>query len=172
MINGVVITNLIKRVDERGFFCEIFRNDWIKLLKEDKVVQFNLSTSYPGIVRAWHRHLRGQVDYYYCIKGAVKVCAYDDRPDSPTFGEVDEIILSEEDLRVVRIPGILWHGYKVIGNETVKVLYAVNRLYDRDDPDEDRRPWNDETIIPIAINGNENDPRVGKPWDWNYLPYK
>jgi dTDP-4-dehydrorhamnose 3,5-epimerase len=172
MIDGLVIEKLIKRVDERGFFCELIRNDWNDLIDGDEIVQFNLSTSYPNIVRAWHRHLRGQVDYFYCIKGAVKVCAYDDRPDSPTFGELDEFILSEENLICVRIPGILWHGYKAIGNETVKVLYAVNKLFNREDPDEDRRPWNDQTLIPKSINGNPNDPRVGDPWDWYRSPNK
>ena len=39
-------------------------------------------------------------------------------------------------------------------------------------PDEERRPWNDQTIIPKSINSTKNDPRVAKPWDWNYPPHK
>ena len=41
----------------------------------------------------------------------------------------------------------------------------MNRLYDYESPDEERRPWNDSSIVPKEINGREDDPRVGKPWD-------
>jgi len=172
MINGLIIRDLVKNVDERGFLSELIREDWKDFLGEDTLTQFNLSHSYPNIVRAWHRHLRGQVDYFICIEGAVKVCAYDDKEDSETQGELDEIILSSERLRAARIPGILWHGYKPIGTQPIKLLYGVNKLYDPKNPDEERRPWNDPTLIPISINGKKNDPRVGKAWDWNYPPHK
>jgi dTDP-4-dehydrorhamnose 3,5-epimerase len=122
LIDGITIRDIKKFVDERGFFSELIRDDWKDILLEDNIVQFNLSYSYPNIVRAWHRHLKGQVDYFMCILGSIKVCAYDDHKDSPTFGELDEIILSEEDLKIVRIPGILWHGYKVIGVKPIKLL--------------------------------------------------
>jgi dTDP-4-dehydrorhamnose 3,5-epimerase len=172
MIKGIVVQEISKHVDERGFFSELMRKDWSDLLKNDEIVQFNLSYSYPNIVRAWHRHLRGQVDYFICIDGGIKVCAFDDRENSETYGEVNEIILSSERLKVARIPGILWHGYKALGVRPVKLVYGVNRLYDYNDPDEERRPWNDSTIVPRSVNGKIDDPRVGKPWDWNYLPYK
>lgn len=172
LIEGIVVKDLIKHVDERGFFSELLREDWNELLGEDSIVQFNLSYSYPGIVRAWHRHLRGQVDYFICIEGAIKVCAYDDREDSETYGELDEIVLSSERLRVVRIPGILWHGYKAIGTKPIRLLYGVNRIYNSKDPDEERRPWDDTTIIPTSINGRTEDPRVGKPWNWLAAPHK
>jgi dTDP-4-dehydrorhamnose 3,5-epimerase len=172
MIDGIKIRELIKNVDERGFLSELVKGDWRDLLGEDTINQFNLSYSYPNIVRAWHRHLRGQVDYFTCIEGSVKVCAYDDREGSETQGELDEIILSSESLRVARIPGILWHGYKAIGTKPIMLLYGVNRLYDPKNPDEERRPWNDPAIITRSINGKPDDPRLGKPWDWNYSPNK
>jgi dTDP-4-dehydrorhamnose 3,5-epimerase len=171
MIDGLLIKDLHKHVDERGFFSELIRRDWKDNVLDD-VVQLNLSYSYPGIVRAWHRHLRGQVDYFVCIDGAIKVCAYDDRKDSDTFGELDEIVLSSERLRVLRVPGILWHGYKALGTKPIKMIYAVNRLYEYKNPDEERRPWNDSTIIPKSINGKEHDPRIGVSWDWYRSPNK
>jgi len=172
MIEGVETKDLIKNIDERGFFSEMSRQDWAEFLQKDVILQFNLSYSYPEIVRAWHRHLKGQNDYFCCVEGAVKVCAYDDRTESNTFGEIDEIILSREQLRLVRIPGILWHGYKVISDKPATVLYGVNRLYDYKNPDEERRAWNDPKVIPLSINGKKNDSRFGSTWDWNYLPYK
>ena len=172
MIEGIDVKELIKNIDERGFFTELVRDDWKDYLKGDKITQLNLSYSYPGIVRAWHRHLRGQNDYFMCVDGAVKVCAYDDRSDSKTYGEIDEIVLSSERLRIVRIPGILWHGYQTIGPYPVKILYSVNLLYEYNNPDEERRSWDDQKIIPKSINGKINDPRIGKPWNWYYSPNK
>ena len=71
MIEGVTLKDLPKNIDERGFLSEILRSDWKEFLREAAIVQFNLSYSYPDVVRAWHRHLRGQVDYFICVDGAV-----------------------------------------------------------------------------------------------------
>lgn len=167
MLEGVKVFDLKKFPDERGFFSEILRQDWKDLLGDDVIAQANLSFSYPDIVRAWHRHLRGQVDYFIVVKGAMKICAYDDQTR-----QLSEIVASEHKLQVVRIPGHYWHGTKTIGNEPSLTTYFVSRLYDLKNPDEERRPWNDHTIIPVEINGKKNDPRVGKSWDWFIPPHK
>ncbi len=163
MLPGVKVQDLKKNVDERGFFAEVLREDWKELLGDDKIVQANLSFSYPGMIRAWHRHNRGQVDYFLVLKGGLKICAYDDRPGSQTKGQLDEIVVSEERLQVVRVPGFYWHGTKAVGNEPALTIYCVNRLYDVMNPDEERKSWNDPSIV---------DSRTGKPFDWNRPPHK
>ena len=165
MLKGISIKPLRRFYDERGSFAEVMRIDWKDFWGEDKIVQANLS-SYPGMVRAWHRHLRGQVDYFLVLKGSLKICAYDDETK-----ELDEII-SGRDLQIVRIPGHYWHGFKVLGNEIAFLVYFTTKLYDYENPDEERRPWNDPTIVPKLINGRRDDPRVGKAWDWFAPPYK
>jgi len=167
LLEGIRVKPLKKNFDERGFFAEVMRVDWKDLIGEDEIVQANLSMSYPGIVRAWHRHLRGQVDYFLVIKGSLKLCAYDDG-----YEELNEIILTGQELQLVRIPGHYWHGFKVIGNEPALLLYFTNRLYDYERPDEERRPWNDEKVVPRKINGRADDPRCNKPWDWFTPPHK
>ncbi|MGI0011660.1 MAG: dTDP-4-dehydrorhamnose 3,5-epimerase family protein, partial [Nitrosopumilaceae archaeon] len=89
MLPGIKIKELTKFPDERGYFSEIFREDWLEFVESDKTVQTNFTFSYPGMIRAWHRHHRGQVDYFVVVKGSIKVCAYDDRPDSKTKGQLD-----------------------------------------------------------------------------------
>jgi len=143
------------------------RNDWRELLRGDEIVQANLSISYPGIVRAWHRHLRGQVDYFLALKGAIKICSYDQES-----GELTEIVSAGYEPQIVKIPGKYWHGFKVVSNEPAWLIYFVNKLYDYEKPDEERRPWSDPTITPKSINGKTDDPRVGKPWNWLAIPYK
>jgi dTDP-4-dehydrorhamnose 3,5-epimerase len=163
MLPGLKVHDLKKNVDERGFFAEIYREDWKELLGDDRVVQANLSYSYPGMIRAWHRHDRGQVDYFIVLKGALKICAYDDRQGAPTKGQFTEVVASEERLQSVRVPGFYWHGTKAVSDKSTLAVYCVNRMYDAQNPDEERKAWNDSAIV---------DPRTGKPYDWNAPPHK
>ena len=165
MLPGIVVKPLKRFADERGFFTEIMRKDWD--IFENEIVQANLSITYPGIVRAWHKHEKGQIDHFICIKGAIKICAYDENTQ-----ELAEIISTGENPQIVRVPGHYWHGFKAIGVEPAILVYFVNKLYDYENPDEIRRPWNDPSIIPKVINGRTDDPRCDKPWDWFYPPHK
>jgi len=167
MLKGIVIKPLKRACDERGCFTEIMRQDWKDLLGQDRPVQTNFSTTYPGVIRAWHRHNRGQIDYFITLKGTLKICAYDDETK-----ELDEVISTGLDLQVLRVPGHYWHGFKAVGNEPAFLIYFTTNLYDYQNPDEERRPWDDSKIIPKIINGRKDDPRSGKTWDWNHPPYK
>ena len=165
-LEGVRTYELNILPDERGFFVEALRQDWRDFVDE-WMAQVNLSYSYPNVVRAWHKHLRGQVDYFLVIKGAMKICAYDEETR-----RLAEVISNGDKPTLVRIPGHYWHGIKAISSEPSLTVYFVTRLYDYKNPDEERRPWNDPDIIPLVINDNENDPRVNQPWDWFYQPHK
>jgi dTDP-4-dehydrorhamnose 3,5-epimerase len=167
MLDGIRIKPIKRFPDERGFFCEAMRSDWKGLFGEDTIAQANFSFTYPNVIRAWHRHLRGQVDYFLVLKGTLKICAFDDET-----AEVNEIVSSGTDLQLVRIPGHYWHGFKVVGNESAMLVYFPTNLYDPANPDEERRAWNDPALIPRIVNGKTVDARVGKSWDWNYLPHK
>ena len=167
MLKGIKIKTIDRFIDERGFFTEAMRTDWKDLFGQDTIAQVNHSLTYPNIIRAWHRHLRGQVDYFLVLKGTAKIGVYDD-----VTGELDEIVSSGMDLQIVRVPGSFWHGFKAVGNEPTMLVYFTTNLYDSKNPDEERRAWNDPAIIPKLINGRNNDPRVGKIWDWNLPPNK
>lgn len=160
-LEGVRIYGLSKHIDERGFFVELLRQDWTKLLGGDKILQVGLSMSQPGVIRAWHRHARGQVDYFIVIRGTIKIAAYDDLEGSPTHGKIVDMVVSGAQPQVVRIPGCFWHGTKNIGDSPSLTLYLFTRLYDYSNPDEERRPWDDTSII---------DPRTKEPYDWDRLP--
>lgn len=134
------------------------RDDWKEILGDERVVQANLSFSYPGVIRAWHRHLKGQTDYFVVLRGAMKICAFDEKT-----GGLDQIISGEQKLQIVRIPGGYWHGTKTIGDKSSWTIYFTTRLYDCKNPDEERRPWNDSAMV---------DPTTKKPFDWNKPPHK
>ena len=166
-LKGVKVYEIKILPDERGFFAEALRKDWKELLEDEWITQTNISYSYPNMIRAWHKHTRGQIDYFLVLKGAMKICAYEEET-----GKMAEVIASGEKPTLVRIPGKYLHGTKTISNEPSLTIYFVTKLYNYQNPDEIRRPWNDQTIIPTEINGKKDDPRVGKPWDWNYPPHK
>jgi dTDP-4-dehydrorhamnose 3,5-epimerase len=144
--------------DERGFLGEIFRQDWDSQLSEFLPKQLLISQSKPGIIRAWHRHRRNQIDFLFVRKGILKICAYDGDDSSKTCGQLVEIIISATSPQIIKIPGHLWHGTKNVGNETSETIYFINNLYDYENPDEERKEWNDPFII---------DPNTKKPFDWN-----
>jgi len=150
MIDGVEIRDLQVNADERGHLVEIFREDWGMYDPEPAMSYYSMT--YPGIVRAWHRHTRGQVDHFVCPKGRIKVGVYDDREGSQTREELNTFVIGEHNQRAVRIPGDCWHGFKSIGDEPAFLVNFPTVLYDYDDPDEERLPYDTDRI---PLNWNE-----------------
>lgn len=165
MLTGITITPLTTRADERGFFTELLRQDWLP--DADDIRQSNFSITYPQTIRAWHRHVRGQTDYFIVLAGAIQLCAYNDQTK-----ELTEIITTGDVPQMVRVPGHYWHGFKVVGDERAHLIYFTTTLYDYADPDEERLPWDDPSVTPSTINGRTDDPRCHTPWNWWYRPFR
>ena len=144
--------------DERGFLGEIFRQDWNTHSSEFSPKQLLISQSEPGIIRAWHRHRKNQIDFLFVRKGILRICAYDGDESSNTFGKLVDVTISGDSPGIIKIPGHLWHGTKNIGDETSETIYFINNLYDYENPDEERKEWNDSFVI---------DPNTKKPFDWD-----
>lgn len=154
MIEGVETRELQVNADERGHLVEVFREDWD--LYDPEPAMSYYSMTYPGIVRAWHRHMEGQVDHFICPKGRIKIGIYDDREDSPTQGELNTFVVGEHNQVAVRIPGDCWHGFKAIGDEPAFLLNFPSKLYDYEEPDEERIPHDSDEI----------------PFDWHAEPHE
>lgn len=146
MIHDVETKDLQINADSRGSLTEIWRSDWSFYDEDDEPEMSYVSMSYPGIVRAWHRHRRGQIDHFVVPKGKVKVVAYDDREESPTRGEVDERIIGEGNMVAVRVPGDCWHGFEVVGDQRAFLVNFPTELYDYENPDEERLPYDSDRI--------------------------
>ncbi len=142
MIEGVKIKRLRRIVDDRGYLMEILRDDDELFIRFGQVY---ISACFPGVVKAWHCH-RKQWDNFCVISGNAKIGLYDDRPDSPTFGEVDSIVIGELNPVLVQIPPMVWHGMAALGGQTAILLNIPTEHYDYDEPDELRRPPFDPEI--------------------------
>ena len=133
-IDGIVVTPLKLVANERGRLMEVQRRDDPHFPGFGQVY---VTQSFPGVVKAWYRH-RTQTDQLAAITGLVKLVLYDDRDDSPTRGEVNEIIMGELAPRLVRIPPGVWHGFKAIGEMSAFLIHINSEPFDAGAPDEER----------------------------------
>lgn len=142
MIEGVAVKQLKRHADERGFLMEMLRNDDGVF---ERYGQSYISLNYPGVIRAWHYHKK-QTDLWVCVKGCIKAVIYDSREDSPTYKELGEYFLGDNNPILLKIPVGVMHGYKTVGVEPSLLINFPTQCYNREDPDEYREPWNTEKI--------------------------
>jgi len=99
--------------------------------------QVYVSATYPGVVKAWHFH-KQQVDHFACVAGMVKLVLVDTRDGSPTQGVVNEFFVGTQNPLLVRVPNLVYHGWKCISVETALVVNVPTEPYRHQDPDEFR----------------------------------
>lgn len=143
MIEGVVVRQLRRNVDERGWLMEVLRKDWPDVFTG--FAQAYVSLNYPGVIRAWHYHKK-QNDVFVCLAGMIKVPLYDARDGSPTKGKVDEHLIGDDNPAAILIPPGVYHGYKTVGTKPSLLLNLPTALYDREHPDEFRVPYDSPDV--------------------------
>ncbi len=141
MIQGVEVKELKTYPDERGFFRELIRRT--DEFFGEGFGQLSHSVMYPGVAKAWHVH-KTQVDWWYVPVGNLKLVMVDLRPDSPTKGELQEILMGENyPAKIVKIPAGVAHGCRALGGVT-HLLYVTSKTYD---PAEEGRIAHDDPSI-------------------------
>ena len=108
--------------DSRGWLAELFRSDDPG---EYRPEMGYVSLTYPGIVRGPHEH-REQTDYF-CFLGTFSLYLWDNRRDSPTFG--NRKVIKDANRTVVVVPPGIVHAYKNSGDTEGMVLNFPNRLF-------------------------------------------
>ncbi len=143
MIDGVVLTPLKQIFDERGkvmhmLSCNspVFRN----------FGEIYFSCTHPGVVKAWHLHKEMTLNYAV-ISGEIKFVLFDDRPESPTRGEVQEMFISPENYFLVTVPPGIWNGFKSVGANPSIVANCSTMPHN---PDEIIRRKPDDSSIPYC----------------------
>lgn len=152
MIEGVYIKELKKFEDERGWLCEIYREDEIDYrvtritqsidtpkndLIEKESIEFDIykpvmsyiSMTNPGITRGPHEH-KYQSDFFVFVgPGNFKICLWDNRKQSSTFGEYFDVTAGEENPLCMIIPPGVVHGYKCISQTPAWSINLPDKLY-------------------------------------------
>lgn len=142
MIDGVKTKKLRVIPDERGRLMEILRNNDEIF---DKFGQIYMTTTYPGVVKAWHLHKK-QSDNITCVQGMIKLVLYDPREQSPTYEQIDQFYLGLHNPLLVQIPKDIFHGWMCVSQEEAIIVNIPTERYNDDNPDEFRLDPHDNDI--------------------------
>jgi len=151
-LKGCVIIEPRVFGDERGFFLETFQT--LRYEQEAGIdlafVQDNHSRSSRGVLRGLHfQRTKPQGKLVRVVRGKVFDVAVDIRNGSPTFGQWESIILSEDNKKQFWVPPGFAHGFVVL-SDTADFEYKCTDYYDPSD--EDSILWNDPDLdIPWPI---------------------
>jgi len=132
VIHDVIIEPLRQIIDERGKIMHMLRCDSIIF---EKFGEIYFSFVNPGVVKAWKLHnemtLNLAVPY-----GMIKLILYDKRQESPTKGEIQEIVIGSNNYCLVKIPPQIWNGFQGV-DSTVSIV--ANCATIPHDPEEIKR---------------------------------
>ena len=133
--------------DERGYFMESFNEQTFQKAIGHQVhfVQDNQSFSSKGVLRGLHYQTgeHAQAKLVRVLDGEVLDVAVDIRPNSPTFGQYEAVILSGENQRQFFVPRGFAHGFLVL-SETATFFYKCDNFYNKES--EGGIAYDDKTI--------------------------
>ena len=134
-------------LDERGYFMESFNENTFQKGVNQQVhfVQDNQSYSTKGVLRGLHYQTgeHAQAKLVRVLKGDVLDVAVDIRPNSPTFGQYEAIVLSGENQKQFFVPRGFAHGFLVL-SETAVFFYKCDNFYNKES--EGGISYDDKTI--------------------------
>ena len=142
MIEGVLIHPLKQIPDERGKILHMLKATDPHF---ERFGEIYFSQVFPGVVKGWHRHSHMTLNYAV-VAGAIKLVLYDDRPNSASRSKIQEIFLGEGNYCLVKIPPMVWNGFKGVGTGPALVANCATIPHDpaeieRLDPFSDRIPY-------------------------------
>lgn len=126
MIYDVSVVSLKIIPDERGKIMHMLRCDDQHFEKFGEVY---FSWVYPGVIKGWHLHNKMTLNYAVPV-GMIKLVLYDGRKKSPTYEEVQELFIGEDNYVLVKIPPGVWNGFKGIGTKAAMVVNCATIVHD------------------------------------------
>jgi dTDP-4-dehydrorhamnose 3,5-epimerase len=126
-IQGVIVRDLRKHVDDRGWLAELFRHD--ELAEEFYPQMAYISQSEPHVQRGPHEHM-DQADLF-CFIGPsnFKMRLWDNRPDSESYRHVMTLFVGEDSPKSVLVPKGVVHAYRNLGHNVGIVINFPNRMF-------------------------------------------
>ena len=133
--------------DDRGYFFESYNKEkFNKALGQNiNFVQDNESFSSKGVLRGLHfqKGEFAQAKLVRVIKGEVLDVAVDLRPDSPSFGKYESVVLTGENKKQFFVPRGFAHGFVVL-SDTAFFSYKCDNFYNKES--EGGLIFNDKTL--------------------------
>jgi len=131
MNEPILITNIKKYKDSRGFFYESYKENFLE--KEygitKKFVQDNHSISKYGVIRGMHYQWFGPMDKLVRVsKGKIMDIILDIRYNSKTYGQISAFNLDDENNDQLWVPAGFAHAFISLAPES-HVQYKCTELY-------------------------------------------
>lgn len=126
MIDGVAVTKLKVISDERGKVMRMLRSD-DKLFRSFGEVYFSFVS--PGIVKGWKKHLRMTQNFAVPV-GTLKIVLFDDRPESRTNGEVQEVVIGQDEYSLLTVPPAVWYSFKPVTGLSAMIANCTDIPHD------------------------------------------
>lgn len=146
MIDGVAISPKRQIHDDRGAVFHMLRSD-APYFEGFGEVYFSIVN--PGVAKGWKRH--HDMTLNLCVpKGRLKLVLIDQRPESPTAGEVMEIVLgeNESEYRLVTVPPMIWSGAFCLSDDPAIMVNCASI------------PHEPEEVDHLSLD----DPSIGYQW--------
>ncbi|EPJ0730294.1 dTDP-4-dehydrorhamnose 3,5-epimerase [Morganella sp. B601] len=144
-LKGCMIIEPTIYYDERGFFYESYQQEKYKKIGiKETFIQDNRSRSSKNVLRGLHfqkQYPQGKL--VTVTMGKVLDIAVDLRPNSPTFGEYESVILTDENKLQFYVPPGFAHGFCVL-SDIADFAYKCTDYYVP--TDECGIRWDDPTI--------------------------
>lgn len=133
-LEGVVIIEPILHRDSRGLFFESYKDSVFERIGLPlQFPQDNISQSKKGVVRGLHfqKSPFEQGKLVRCVKGAIFDVTVDLRLKSSTFGQIETIILTDENHLAMYIPPGFAHGFQALTDDTI-IHYKCTQVFSKD----------------------------------------
>ncbi len=137
MIKDVKVVDLVPRIDDRGYLIEILRASDEHFTKFGQVYLVGDMTR--NTIRAFHVH-KVLWDWFFISHGSAKFALVDDRKDSPTYKEINTLVISERKPQLLVVPPGVYHGWMSLEDDT-QMVSTASEVYNRENPDEERVPY-------------------------------
>jgi len=126
MIDGIEINELKIIENKNGNILHFLKNNEKSYKGFGEVY---ISTIKSNSIKAWKKHKKMTCNFIV-PKGKIKIVVYDDRPDSISFREIQEINLSIQNYCRLTIPPNLWFGFSSLSNEDSLLINFADILHD------------------------------------------
>ena len=149
-IKDVIVKNLAKFIDDRGWLTEVYREDEVD--PRYRAVMGYVSVTQPNVARGPHEHVDQSDNFAFIGPSNFKVYLWDNRKDSPTYKTRQIVFAGEDAPKTLIIPPGIVHAYKNIGGKPGMVVNSPNRLY--------AGPGKKEKVDEIRHEGDQNSPFI------------
>jgi dTDP-4-dehydrorhamnose 3,5-epimerase len=144
-IEGMQVVDLKRHHDDGGSMTELVRlvEGRGEALRGFTVRQVNYSELEPGVIKAFHLHLRQTDVWFVPPSDRILVVLVDVREASPTKGTTTRLTLGSGASRLLRVPPGVAHGARNLGTAPGRIIYFTDVHFSPEPSscDEGRLPW-------------------------------